>query len=62
MSMGKPRFKLTMVSLMSERTGRHVFFLYLPLTEEGKPYMTLQQREGMLTKANVREGERVSFN
>lgn len=57
----QPRFKLTMVSFHTSRTGRHVFFLYLPLNEAGKPYMTLQQWTGMLSKAGVREGETVSF-
>jgi len=57
----QPRFKLTLISFQSERTGRHVFILYLPLDKDGKPYITIQQRKGMLERAGVREGERISF-
>lgn len=57
----KPRFKLTIVSLHNPRIGRHVFMVYLPLNEAGKPYMTTQQWQSMCQRAGVADGETVSY-
>lgn len=57
----KPRFKLTMISLHNARIGRHVFFVYLPLNEAGKPYITVQQWTNMCKRIGLAEGETVSY-
>lgn len=57
----KPRFKLTIVSLHNARIGRHVFLVYLPLNDAGKPYMTAQQWSSMCKRAGVADGETVSY-